>query len=210
MQIQVIPVGPLQTNCYLAVCPESQAAAIVDPGWSGEELYNLVQREKLELKAILLTHAHFDHVGGAAALKRLSNAPLLAHPDSELLLRNAHHHAQAWGFQVDPTPKLDGGLAEGQIIEVGTLRLEVLYTPGHAPGHVCFYQARAGVLFDGDVLFKGGIGRTDLPGGNYARLMKSIREKLLTLPDDTAVYSGHGPATTIGNERRGNPFLGKL
>jgi hydroxyacylglutathione hydrolase len=119
----------------------------------------------------------------------------------------ASRHAQAWGFQIEPAPGLDGELADGQVIEVGTLRLEVLYTPGHAPGHVCFYERSAGAVFDGDVLFSGSIGRTDLPGGDYGRLLTSIREKLLTLPDETAVYSGHGPATTIGRERRYNPFL---
>jgi len=207
VNVKIIPIGPLQTNCYLVACPETQAAVIIDPAWSGETLHTLAQEEGAKLEAILLTHAHFDHLAGAAALKRLSNAPLLAHPDSKPLMADAHHHALAWGVQIEPTPEPDGELVEGQVIEVGTLRLQTLHTPGHAPGHVCFYEPAAGAIFDGDVLFNGGIGRSDLPGGDHGRLMQSIREKLLTLPDETAVYSGHGPATTIGAERRWNPFL---
>ncbi len=207
MQLTMIPVGPLQTNCYLVACSETAQAALIDPGWSGEELYDLVQKEGLDLTAILLTHAHFDHTAGAAALKRLSNAPILAHPASRPLLIEAHRHALTWGFEIEPTPEPDGELAPGQIIEVGTLRFQVLDTPGHAPGHVCFYEPTAKTLFDGDVLFRQGIGRSDLPGGNHRLLMQSIREKLLVLPDETKVYSGHGEPTTIGDERRWNPVL---
>lgn len=207
MQITMVPVGPLQTNCYLVACSETAQAALIDPGWSGAELYDLVQKEELDLTAILLTHAHFDHTAGAAALKRLSNAPILAHPASRPLLIEAHRHASTWGFEIEPTPEPDGELAAGQIIEIGTLRFQVLDTPGHAPGHVCFYEPTAKALFDGDVLFHRSIGRYDLPGGNYTLLMQSIREKLLVLPDETKVYSGHGEPTTIGDERRLNPFL---
>lgn len=207
MRVVTIPIGPLQTNCYVAACPETHGAVVIDPAWSGEALFELIGREGFTLQMILLTHAHFDHVAGAAALRRLSGARMLAHGDSKPLLRQATLHAQAWGFQIEPAPDPDGELADGQVIEVGTLKLQVLYTPGHAPGHVCFYEPAAGAVFDGDVLFSGSIGRTDLPGGNHQQLLKSIREQLLTLPDETAVYSGHGPATTIGHERRWNPFL---
>jgi hydroxyacylglutathione hydrolase len=207
VKVVILPIGPLQTNCYVAVCPETQAAAVIDPAWSGEALFEFTEREGYEVESILLTHAHFDHIAGAAALQRLSGARLLAHPDSGLLLQQAPLHAQAWGFRIEPAPPLDGELSDGQVIKVGMLRLQVLYTPGHAPGHVCFYESSAGAIFDGDVLFRGSIGRTDLPGGNYRLLLKSIREKLLGLPDETTVYSGHGPATTIGRERRSNPFL---
>ncbi len=207
MNIKTVPIGPLQTNCYLLACPETHAAVLIDPAWSGEELYEMVQDEGVELAAILLTHAHFDHVGGAADLKRLCNARILAHPDSGPLLAEAHRHALLWGLKMDQAPPADGELAGGQVIEVGTLRLEVLETPGHAPGHVSFYEPAARAVFSGDTLFKGGIGRSDLPGGNPSVLMESIRNRLLTLPDDTAVYSGHGPATAIGYERQSNAFL---
>ncbi len=207
MRILTVPVGPLQTNCYLAICPETHSGAIIDPGWSGDALNDLAVREGVNLEAILLTHAHFDHLAGAAALKRLSGAALLAHPDTRATIAEAPDHARLWGFQVEPVPELDAELAEGQILEIGTLRLSVLFTPGHAPGHVCFYEPTAGAIFDGDVLFNRGIGRSDLPGGDHETLMRSIREQLLTLPDETAVYSGHGPATTIGQEKRWNPFL---
>lgn len=207
MEIKILPLGPLQTNCYIAVCPQSRSAAVIDPAWNGEGIFQYLQDDRLKLKAILLTHAHFDHLAGAAALKRLSGVPVWAHPDSKESMRNARQHALAWGFQIEPAPEADGELAEGQLIEVGSLKLKVLYTPGHAAGHVCFHESSAQALFDGDVLFAGGIGRTDFPGGDYQVLMHSIKEKLLTLPDETAVYSGHGPATTIGNEKRWNPFL---
>lgn len=207
MMIETIPVGPLQTNCYLAACEETDQAVLIDPGWSGEALYDLVTGKDLALVAILLTHAHFDHVAGAGALKQLSQAPILAHADSIPFLREAHRHANLWGFPMEPAPEPDGELVDGQVLEVGELQLAVLHTPGHAPGHVCFHEHSARALFDGDVLFKEGIGRADLPGGDYQQLMRSIREQLLVLPDDTAVYSGHGPATTIGSERRWNPFL---
>jgi hydroxyacylglutathione hydrolase len=210
MKIEAVSVGPLQTNCYLVTCPETLASVIIDPGWSGEELSELVVDNGFDLKALLLTHAHFDHVAGAAALKRLTGVPVLAHADSAPLLLDNHRHASFWGFRIEPAPGLDGELAEGQIVQVGRLALEVLCTPGHAPGHVCFYERAAKTLFDGDVLFQGGIGRFDLPGGDYSLLMQSIQEKLLTLPDDTAVYPGHGPATTIGDERRWNPYLRDL
>jgi glyoxylase-like metal-dependent hydrolase (beta-lactamase superfamily II) len=207
IQIQTIPVGPLQTNCYLFACSDTGQAVMIDPGWSGEALFDLVTEKELDLVAILLTHAHFDHIAGAGALRELSQVPILAHPDSEPYMKNAHRHAGLWGIPMEPAPEPDGELSEKQIIEVGQLRLHVLHTPGHAPGHVCFHEPESRSLFDGDVLFKEGIGRTDFPGGDYATLMRSIREKLLVLPDDTAVYSGHGPATTIGSERRWNPFL---
>lgn len=207
MNIKMIPVGPLQTNCYLVSCTLTQKGIIIDPGWSGEALYDLVQQEGISLNAILLTHAHFDHIAGAAALKQHSQAPIMAHPDTAPWLTQAKKHAQMWGFQIDNPPDIDEELEDKKIIELGDIRLEVLYTPGHAPGHVCFLERKARVIFDGDVLFNRGIGRTDLPGGDYTLLMHSIRDKLLTLPDDTTVYPGHGPSTTIGEERRRNPFL---
>lgn len=207
MPVRVIPVGPLQTNCYLLSCPENGQTAVIDPGWSGAELYEEIGRAGLTVAAIMLTHAHFDHLAGVAELKRLSAAPVMAHPDSWPMMRQAQMHARAWGFEIEPVPEIDAELAEDQSLAVGTLELSVLSTPGHAPGHVSLYLASGPAVFDGDVLFRGSIGRTDLPGGNYETLIRSIRDKLLRLPDETTVYSGHGPATSIGHERRWNPFL---
>jgi glyoxylase-like metal-dependent hydrolase (beta-lactamase superfamily II) len=155
---------------------------------------------------VLLTHAHFDHIGAAAEVVKASGAPLALHP-GDLPVLQAGGGALFFGFQPPPIPAEVARLAAGQEIGVGELTLRVLHTPGHSPGHVTFYAPAEGALFDGDVLFAGGIGRTDLPGGSFEVLMRSIGEQLMTLPDDTAVYPGHGPATTIGHERRSNPWL---
>ncbi len=206
MIVHTLPVGPLQTNCYIAACQETMACAIIDPGGDAREILSFVQEQKLAVKHILLTHAHFDHIGAAAELVEASHAPLAIHPGDEALLK-VGGGGILWGYAIRPISRPDVQLAEGQVIEVGTLRLRVLHTPGHTPGHVVFHEPTHKAVFDGDVLFAGGIGRTDFPGGNHRQLMDSIRNKLMTLPDETVVYSGHGPATTIGEERWRNPFL---
>jgi glyoxylase-like metal-dependent hydrolase (beta-lactamase superfamily II) len=202
-----LPLGPLQTNCYLMACTATQQAAVVDPAWDGRAILAQATSRGWSISHILLTHSHFDHVGGLAELKELTGAPIYAHPDAGPMLARATAAAALWGIHVDAPPPADQPLAEGDVLAIGELRPLVLFTPGHAPGHVCFHLPDDGVLFDGDVLFQGSIGRTDLPGGDIDLLMSSIRDKLLPLPDETAVLSGHGPATTIGNERRHNPFL---
>lgn len=207
LRILQLPLGPLQTNCYVLACTETKRAAVVDPSWDGRGIAKQVANNGWTISHILLTHAHFDHVGGLAELKTLAGADIYIHADAVPMLELAPAAASMWGFTVDPPPAPDMLLSEGDVIEVGELRVSVLFTPGHAPGHVCFHLPEHAVLFDGDVLFQGSIGRTDLPGGDYELLMTNIREKLLVLPDDTAVLSGHGPATTIGEERRTNPFL---
>jgi hydroxyacylglutathione hydrolase len=202
-----LPLGPLQTNCYLLACNETGTAAVIDPAWDGRLLYEKGTAEGWAISQILLTHSHFDHVGGLAEIKELSNAPISIHPDAIPMLENAVVAGNLWQIAIPEPPPADHLLFDGETISVGNLQLDVLFTPGHAPGHVCFYLKDENVLFDGDVLFRQGIGRTDLPGGNYKVLMDVIKTRLLTLPDETIVLSGHGPATTIGQERESNPFL---
>ncbi len=209
IRILQLPLGPLQTNCYVLACTTTSQAAVIDPAWDGRAILDKVTADGWILDKILLTHPHFDHVGGLAELKELSDAPVYSHEEAEPMLGFARAAAELWDITIDQPPAPDAFLGEGDTIEVGDLRVEVLFTPGHSPGHVSFYLPKHGVLFDGDVLFQNGIGRTDLPGGDYGLLMTVINDKLMTLPDETAVLSGHGPATTIGDERRTNPFLNR-
>jgi hydroxyacylglutathione hydrolase len=202
-----LPLGPLQTNCYMLTCNATGKTAVIDPAWDGRLLATKAEEEGWSIDQIWLTHSHFDHVGGLAELKEQCGAPICIHADAVPMLENAVLAGRMWQITIPEPPPADEILKDGQIVSVGNLRLEVLFTPGHAPGHVCFYLASEGVLFDGDVLFQQGIGRTDLPGGDYQTLMDSIQKRLLPLPDETIVFSGHGPTTSIGQERATNPFL---
>lgn len=201
-----LPVGPIQTNCYLVADEESKVAILIDPGWDAPSLLNILTEHQWQLRYILLTHAHFDHIGAVAEVKEATQAPLAIHP-LELPLMRQRGGAAAFGLAIRPCPEPDVLLEPGQVIEVGALRFTVLFVPGHTVGHVAFYEPTLQAVFSGDVLFHDGIGRVDFPGGDYATLLRSIHDRLLTLPDETTVYSGHGPLTTIGVERRDNPFL---
>lgn len=205
MKIVGFPVGPLQANAYLAICEETGSCALVDPGAEAERLVKAAADEKANVELILLTHAHLDHVGGVAAAKRETGAPVYLHAADQGLYGAASSQAQAFGLQIETPPEPDGELEDGQIVEIGRGTLEVRHTPGHSPGHVCLIGD--GFALVGDCVFAGSIGRTDLPGGDYRALMESIKKELLTLPDETILYSGHGPATTVGRERQVNPFL---
>lgn len=206
MIVETLPVGLIQTNCYVIGCKETGEGAIIDPGGHPQRILAAVDRHRLTIKYVLNTHAHFDHTEANREVVQATGAPLAIHPLEVPLLR-ASGGAALFGLQSDPGPPPDLELADGDELEVGTLRLQVLHTPGHTPGHVCFYEPEEKVLFDGDVLFQRGVGRTDLPGGSWQELMDSIRRVLFALPDETVVYSGHGGPTTIGEEKRLNPWL---
>ncbi|MGB3713250.1 MAG: MBL fold metallo-hydrolase [Candidatus Promineifilaceae bacterium] len=210
VQIRQLSLGPLQTNCYLVGCENTFQAAIIDPAWDGKSIVAMADNDGWDISCILLTHTHFDHVGGLMALKEATGAPIYVHPDAIPMLQNTTMSAAFFGMKVDAPPPPDEMLAADQIITVGEIEIHVLYTPGHAPGHVCFYLPEYRVVFDGDLLFQDGIGRHDLPGGNYRELMESINSQLLVLPDETQVFPGHGLATTIEAEKLGNPFLREL
>ena len=204
--IKTLVLGPIQTNCYLIGCPKTLAGAVIDPAWDAPTILSEAEAAGLSIKYVLNTHTHWDHMAANADLVEATGAELGVHPQ-ELPLLRARGGADFWNIPVKPSPEPDVELSEGQVIRVGELELQVLFTPGHTPGHVSFYQANAGVVFAGDVLFKQGIGRTDLPGGDFQTLMRSIKEVLMALPPETVVYSGHGLPTTIGDEGRGNPWF---
>lgn len=206
MLVKQLTVGVVQSNCYIAGCEKTGEGVVIDPGDEAERILAAVRELGLDIKYILNTHAHFDHIMANGPVLEATGAPLALHP-LDLPLLQARGGAALFGLEAPLSPEPTMSLAEGDQISFGQYTLQVLFTPGHSPGHVSFYEAEAGIIFDGDVLFAGGIGRTDLPGGSYETLMNSINEKLMVLPDETVVYSGHGPATTIGRERAGNPWL---
>ena len=205
LQLEHLMVGPLQANCFIIGDEISREAVIVDPGGDGEVVLAAVEGSRWKVVAVLNTHAHFDHTGANALLVSGTGAPLMIPREDASHLAQAHLAARLYGLEVEPSPSADRLLDEGDVIGVGDEEIRVLSTPGHTVGGATF-QTSIGV-FPGDTLFAGSIGRTDLPGGNYDTLIDSIREKILSLPDDTPVYPGHGPPTTVGRERATNPFL---
>lgn len=194
-------------NAYLVWRRESDSAIAIDPGAEAEAMADALAAEGLRLEAILLTHAHIDHVEGVAALVRRADAPVYLHVDDVPLYQGVGVQAMQFGISVEEQPPVDRTLEHGQVLELAGLTFQVRHVPGHSPGHVILYIEDEGVVFSGDVVFQGSIGRTDLPGGNFAQLIQGIRQQLLTLPDDTTLYTGHGPETTVGHERATNPFL---
>jgi len=206
MLIKQLTVGQVQTNCYIAGCETTHEGVVIDPGDEAERILAEVKKMGLTIKYILNTHAHFDHIMANGPMVKATGAPLAIHP-LELPLLHQKGGAAMFGLSAPASPEPDMMLAEGDTISFGQYSFQVLFTPGHTVGHVSFYEAKAGVIFDGDVLFAQGIGRTDFPGGNHKTLLTSIYEKLMVLPDETVVYSGHGPVTTIGDERVSNPWL---
>jgi hydroxyacylglutathione hydrolase len=207
LRLIVLPLGPLETNCYLVIDDASDEAVIVDPGADAGRIQEALAAEGVRASAIWLTHAHFDHVGAIADLCEAEPLPVLLHPDDVRLYEHATVQAAAYGSMVRSPEAPTSPLAHGQTVRVGQHSARCLHTPGHAPGHVAFWFEDAGMVLAGDALFQGSIGRTDIAFADHDTLLRSIRAQLLTLPDDTVVHLGHGPATTIGAERRSNPFL---
>ncbi len=206
MIIHAMPVGPLQANCFIVGCEQTLKAAVIDPGGDAERILSVVQKDNLQVTAIINTHGHFDHVGGNQALKNATQADLMIHKLDAPMLAHLPQSAAVWGMRADESPTPDRLLEDGDTIEVGNIRLKVIHTPGHSPGGVCLHAEGHNAIFVGDTLFAGSIGRTDFPGGDYDTLISSIQTKLFALGDETQVYNGHMEPTTIGREKRFNPF----
>jgi hydroxyacylglutathione hydrolase len=207
---EVLPVGWLRCNCSILGDPETREALVLDPGDEVERVLELLRRHSLNVKAIVSTHAHIDHVGGLQKLQQATGAPVLMHGDDLELYRHLDEQAAWLGVSPPPAARVDQLLREGDTVRWGNYAAGILHTPGHTPGSVSLYlpgDLAQGTLLAGDTLFAGSIGRTDLWGGSMPDILRSIHSKLLVLPDQTLVYPGHGPTTTIGEERASNPFL---
>ena len=207
MRIETLVVGDLQTNCYLVADDQSGEAIVIDPGGDAQVILDAIARHKWTVKLVVNTHGHFDHIMANKAIVEATGAPLAVHPDDAPMLTNPLRSFSVFAGMMSPSQAPSVELVEGSTVQVGGRQFTVLHTPGHSPGSISLYCAEEKAVFSGDALFQMGIGRTDFPGGSMPVLLKSIRERLFTLPDDTVVYSGHGPSTTIGYERANNPWL---
>ncbi len=203
--IETLAVEPFYKNGYLLACPETRHGIYIDPGDEAPEMLERIEKLKVELIAVVATHAHMDHICGISAVKKRWDVPIYVHPDDVRLYEQLPAQARFFGLNYDPAPPADRFLAEGEPLRVGRLSIEVFHTPGHAPGHVCLQVGRH--IFCGDTVFAGSIGRTDLLGGSIELLLESIRATFLPRGDEMILHPGHGPQTTIGQERRSNPFL---
>lgn len=223
LEIVSFTLGPAQTNAYLVADSETKEAAVIDPAWDGHIILGEAQKRGWRIGHLWYTHAHFDHIGGAGAIAdALNPLPLVAlHPNDHVLWR-AGGGGAIFGFDIDPGPEPTIDFYQGQILRLGSVEFEVRFTPGHTPGHCILYvvssdpraerseqrERSRSICFCGDLIFAGSVGRTDLPGGNWDQLVKSIESQVFTMPDDTRLLSGHGPETTVGEEKRNNPFVG--
>ncbi len=210
LEIISFTLGPVSTNAYLVADPETKEAAVIDPAWDGLTILKAAQERGWRIGHLWYTHAHFDHIGGAAAIAdALNPLPLVAlHPDDHVLWR-VGGGGSAFGFDIDPGPEPTIDFQQGMKLKLGSNEFEVRHTPGHTKGLCVFYVAAEKVCFCGDLIFNGSVGRTDLPGGDWATLENSIRTQIFTLPDDTRLLSGHGAETTVGEEKQFNPFVGE-
>jgi glyoxylase-like metal-dependent hydrolase (beta-lactamase superfamily II) len=208
LSIVLLTLGPVMTNTYIIADDNSGEAVVIDPADEGKRIASEIEARGWRLVSIWLTHAHFDHMGGTAELADNSTPmpPIALHADDNQLWR-IQGGAAFFGMKIDPGPEPSIDLKHGQVLNVGEYQFQVLHAPGHTPGHVMFYNKTESVLICGDVIFQGSIGRTDLPGGNYDTLIRSIKTEVMTLPDDTVLLSGHGPQSNVGVERQYNPFI---
>jgi glyoxylase-like metal-dependent hydrolase (beta-lactamase superfamily II) len=206
---KILPVGPLQCNCSVIGDETTREAMVIDPGDDIDGILAIIEAEKLQVKQIVITHAHIDHVGGAMKLRAETGAPILLNQNDYALLRLLDVQASWLGMQPPEKVEIEGDLKQGEKLSAGSLSADVIHTPGHTEGSVCLYFPAEKLLIAGDTLFARSIGRTDLPGGSFEKIIRSLRDRVLALPDDTLVIPGHGPRTTIGEEREENPFLGK-
>ncbi len=204
---EILPVGPLQCNCSVIGDEATHEAMVIDPGDDIEDVAAIIRKHNLKVKQIVITHAHIDHVGGAMKLRALTGAPILLNQNDYALLKMLDMQATWVGMPAPGEVKIDAELGHGASLSAGGLSANVLHTPGHTEGSVCLYFPAEKLLIAGDTLFAGSIGRTDLPGGSIEKIMRSLHQRVLALPDETVVIPGHGPKTTIGEEREGNPFL---
>lgn len=208
MKYQVIPVTPFAQNCTVIWCPDTLDAAVVDPGGDMELITNFVEQKGLKVKQVLLTHGHIDHAGASAPVSKHFSAPIVGPQKDDLFwIEGLPSQSQMFGFPKVAPFVPDRWLNHGDEVELGQQKLEVRCCPGHTPGHVVFVSHESNWVIVGDVIFQNSIGRTDFPQGDFDTLMKSIKEQILSLPEEMTILPGHGPTTTVGQERRGNPFI---
>lgn len=204
--IKSLVVGPIMANCFILGCEKTKEAVVIDPGDDTDKILMALAESALTVKYIINTHGHFDHVGGNRRMKSATGAQILIHSLDAHMLGSLSSTAAAWGLSAQDSPPPDRTIVDGDTISCGSITLKVIHTPGHSPGGISLYTD--GNVFVGDTLFAGSIGRTDFPGGDFGTLVSSIRNKLFVLEDDVRVFTGHGPETTIGKEKRFNPFVG--
>ena len=205
MIIKELAVGPIMANCFIVGCEDTRKAVVIDPGDEPDRILFSLAESKLTVKYIINTHGHFDHVGANKKIKEATGAELMIHPHDAPMLEQLTYAASSFGLAVENSPPVDRAIVDGDIVSFGNIKLKVIHTPGHSLGGVSLYTN--GHVFVGDTLFAGSIGRTDFPGGDYNTLISSIQKRLFPLGDDTRVYCGHGPQTTIGQEKKFNPFV---
>ena len=205
MILRALVVGPIQSNCYILGCERTKEAAVIDPGGDADKILITLAKDRLRCLYIINTHGHFDHSADNKRLKEVTGAQLLIHRADAPMILDQRTSGRMWDMDVDNSPPPDRYLEEGDIINFGDVSLNVLHTPGHSPGGISLVTDK--MVFVGDTLFAGSIGRTDFPGGDHEGLIRNVRKKIFTLGDDIVVYPGHGPKTTVGRERRNNPFF---